>query len=292
MYHSTTGTILAIGHNVYYRDNVLARPNEGRFTVYVVRREGGAWSERKHLEWDHPLASGIYSAGCAQRINLPDGKILLPLSFGPLGRMHRSVCTALCDFNGEKLSVLETGNELELVVKRGLLEPSLARFGKVYYMTIRAEDGRGYLTISEDGLNWRKIKPWSWDDGEPLTMSTTQQRWLTHEDGLYLVYTRQTKKNRNVMRWRAPLFLASVDVSRLCLVRESEQIVFPLIGDGINRARHVARMGNFHTVNVSEKESWVTVGETLPHDGWKGNTLMARIHWNRPNKRVKSGSRG
>jgi len=27
-------------------------------------------------------------------------------------------------------------------------------------------------------------------------------------------------------------------------------------------------MGNFHTVAASPDESWVTVGETLPADGW------------------------
>ena len=81
------------------------------------------------------------------------------------------------------------------------------------------------------------------------------------------------------MRWRAPLYLARVDTKRLCLIRATERIVLPLIGDGVDNARHVARMGNFHTVAVTPQESWVTVGETLPNDGWKGNTLLARIKW-------------
>ena len=134
-------------------------------------------------------------------------------------------------------------------------------------MTIRAEDGRGYLSTSSDGLNWQEKKPWSWDNGEYLTMSTTQQRWLTHSDGLFLVYTRKSENNRNVMRWRAPLFVAQVDTRRLCVIRSSEQVVLPLVGDGINDAKHVARMGNFHVVNVSERESWVTVGEWMPRSG-------------------------
>ena len=153
-------------------------------------------------------------------------------------------------------------------------------------MTIRAEDGCGYVSVSEDGLNWADKRPWTWEDGTALAMSTTQQRWLVHSDGLYLVYTRRAAENVNVMRWRAPLYLARVDLRGPCLIRESEQVVLPLIGDGIDDADHVARMGNFHVTNGSAWESWVTVGETLPNDGWKGDTLLARIRWRRPNTLV------
>jgi hypothetical protein len=45
-------------------------------------------------------------------------------------------------------------------------------------------------------------------------------------------------------------------------------------------------MGNFHTVAAAPGESWVTVGETRPDDGWKGDTLLARIRWSRPNRRA------
>ena len=104
---------------------------------------------------------------------------------------------------------------------RGFLEPSLAKLDGAYYMTIRAEDNRGYVTRSADGLQWDKPTPWSWDDdGSPLTMSTTQQRWLPHADGLLLVYTRKATENANVMRWRAPLYVAEVDPATLRLRRE------------------------------------------------------------------------
>lgn len=78
--------------------------------------------------------------------------------------------------------------------------------------------------------------------------------------------------------------MAEVDRERLRLIRSSERTVFPLIGDGIDDPNHVARMGNFHTVAATPDQSWVTVGETLPHDRWAGNTLLARIHWRRPNR--------
>lgn len=279
-YHAKTNTVLAIGHNVYYKDNVLTLPYENRYPVYVVRDENGNWSNRKKLEWDHPETSGIYTCGCSQRVTLENGHIIIALSFGPKERKDRKVCSVLCSFDGKNLNIINKGNELELAVKRGLLEPSLAQFKDRYFMTIRAEDRHGYLSVSNDGLNWEQQQPWRWDDEEPLIMSTTQQHWLVHSHGLLLVYTRKAKQNVNVMRWRSPLYIAQVDTVKQCLIRDSEKIVFPLIGDGINDPDHVARMGNFHVVNASHHESWVTVGETLPHDKWKGDTLLSRVIWN------------
>jgi hypothetical protein len=142
------------------------------------------------------------------------------------------------------------------------------------------------VSASDDGLNWQKQQAWMWDDGQPLAMSTTQQRWLVHSGGLFLVYTRKDEQNGKVMRWRAPLFVAKVDRQSLHLIRDSERVVLPLIGDGVRDPDHVALMGNFHTVAASREESWVTVGENRRNDGWKGDTLLARVGWSRPNRLV------
>lgn len=283
-YHPQTGTVLAMGHNVYYKNDVLARPNEGRYVVYVVRDPHGRWSKRRNLHWDDPRATAIYTCGCAQRVTLENGDVIVPLSFGPLGRMDRGVGSVLCSFDGQHLVIRRSGNELRLPVGRGLLEPSITRLDGRFYMTIRAEDGHGYVSTSEDGLNWAEQQPWCWDDGKALTMSSTQQHWLTHSDGLFLVYTRRAVENVNVFRWRAPLYVAQVDTRTLRLIRASEWVVLPLIGDGIHNPDHVARMGNFHVVNATPEESWVIIGETLPSEGWKGDTLLARIHWSVRNK--------
>ncbi|MEW6357932.1 MAG: sialidase family protein [Planctomycetota bacterium] len=282
-YHPATGLVLAMGHNVYYKDNKLIRPSEGRYPVYVVRSKDGQWSDRRKLEWNDPRGSAIYTCGCGQRVTLDDGQILVPISFGPLGRKDRAVGSVLCSFDGREVKIVKCGNELRLAAGRGLLEPSMTRFQGRFYMTIRAEDNHGYVTVSDDGLHWADIAPWRWDDGEPLTMSTTQQHWLTHSRALFLVYTRKAEENVNVMRWRAPLYVAQVDPATLRLMRDSERVVLPLVGDGVNDATHVARMGNFHVTNASPQESWVTVGETLPADGWRGDTLLARIRWAVPN---------
>ena len=61
-------------------------------------------------------------------------------------------------------------------------------------------------------------------------------------------------------------------------------MVLPLVGDGVNDADRVALMGNFHTTNASAEESWVTVGEWQPRNGIRGDLLLARTRWNRPNR--------
>jgi hypothetical protein len=283
-YHRPTRTVLAVGHNVYYRKGVLARPQRRRWPVYSVRSSDGRWSEPAPLRWEDPRASAIFTCGCSQRVVLDDGDVLVPLSFGTEERPDRSVTTARCSFDGRTLTIGRVGSVLENASGRGLLEPSLARLDGRFYLTIRAEDGRGYVSASNDGLNWDPPRPWCWDDGEPLAMSTTQQHWLPHSDGLFLVYTRKSEANARVMRWRSPLYLAEVDRKTLRLVRASERVVLPLVGDGIRDPDHVARMGNFHTVAATPEESWVTVGETLPANDWRGDTLLARIRWSRPNR--------
>ncbi len=285
-YHARTRSVLAIGHNVYYRENRLTKPSEARWPVYTVRGPRGEWAAPRKLDWNHPGIDAIYTCNCAQRVTLADGDILIPLSYGPLGRADRAVCSVRCRFDGRELAIVQSGNELRLNVGRGLLEPSLAEWGGRYFMTIRAEDNRGYVSASADGLTWREMQPWCWDDGEPLIMSTTQQRWLLHSERLLLVYTRKAAENVNVMRWRAPLYAAEVDMRTLRLIRATERVVVPLRGDGVNAAAQVAHLGNFHTTEVSRDFSIITVGEAIPQQGFRGDALLARVMWRRPNRRA------
>ncbi len=283
-YHAKTDTVLAIGHNVWYERGILRNPQLPRHPVYVIRSADGHWSSPQKLAWDDPRAAQIYSCGCSQRLTLPGGDLLIPLTFGTAERKDRSVTTVRCSYDARSIRIVEEGSELRNPAGRGLLEPSVTRFNARFFMTIRAEDNRGYVAASEDGLQWSPQRAWCWEDGEPLEMSTTQQHWLPHSRRLYLVYTRKTKENARVMRWRAPLFMAGVDPDRLCLIRASERIVLPLIGDGVKNPRHVALMGNFHTTSATPYESWVTVGENRSQDGWRGDTLMAKIRWTIPNQ--------
>ncbi|MFG0334176.1 MAG: sialidase family protein, partial [Maioricimonas sp. JB049] len=244
-YHPQTGTVLALGHVVFYKGAYFARGEQlARYPVYVTRAADGTWSERKILEWEDPRGSFIYSNNCGQRVVLPNGDIQLAFTFGPKSEA-RMVAGVHATFDGEELTIREVGPPLHNAHGRGLLEPSVTSFGGKIWMTIRAEDNRGYVAVSDDGLNFEKKRPWAWEDGTPLEMSTTQQHWLTHSDGLFLVYTRKDPSNANVIRWRSPLWVAQVDPERQCLIRETEQVVLPLVGDGVNDPNKVALMGNF-----------------------------------------------
>jgi hypothetical protein len=287
-WHASTRSVLALGHNVFYQGPRFSADQPARRPVYAVWRDG-AWGPRLALGWDDPRGRHIYTNGCGQRVTLPGGDILLALSFAADKARPRAVAAARCSFDGRTLAVREVGDALEHPKGRGLLEPSLMCHGGRFLMTLRAEDGRGYVTSSRDGLRWEAKRPWAWEDGEPLAMSTTQQHWLAHSDGLYLVYTRGHASNPRVFRWRAPLFMARVDADALRLRRATERVVIPLTGDGLNAPDDVPYGGNFHTVNVSPGESWVTDGQILPKRGFRGDLVLARIKWSRPNRLVGDG---
>ncbi len=281
-WHAPTKTVLALGHNVFYNGPKFSAEQPSRWPIYSVWRDGH-WGERCKLDWDDPRGAYIYSNNCGQRVVLDDGDVLLAFTHVGDKSKPRSVSSVVCSFDGDKLAVKRVGQEIRHDKGRGLLEPSLTKFRDRYFLTLRAEDNYGYVCASDDGLNWTAKQPWVWDDGEPLEMSTTQQHWLPHSEALWLVYTRKDSSNVNVVRWRSPLWMAQVDTNSLRLRRDTEHIVLPLVGDGVKDPNRVAIMGNFHPLNVSESESWVTVGEWQPKNGIKGDLLLARIRWSLPN---------
>ena len=286
-YHAPTKTVVAIGHNVYYRNGKLYDsladwekedgPVLQRYIAYTTMDNNARWSGvRKRLECPEFANCSMFSCGCSQKVILPNGNILIPITFGYFDRKDRQVSSLLFSFNRNTLTPLKRGNILENPVGRGLLEPSIVEFRDKYYMTLRAEDERGYLSVSDDGLNWTPIKPWQWDNGTPLIMSTTQQHWLKLGGKLYLVYTRKNGVNTNIMRWRAPLLIAEFSPEKQCLLKATEQTVFPIRGD-IEKPETVGLMGNFHPLAISDSEAIITVGEMRPQMGFSGDSLLARI---------------
>ena len=194
------------------------------------------------------------------------------LILGLLRRLH------LPTFDGETLRFLERGSAHTVPIGRGMHEPSLALHRGRYYLTIR-NDERGYVACSDDGLYYSEPQPWTFDDGQDLGNYNTQQHWVTHRDGLFLVYTRRGAQNDHVFRHRAPLFIAQVDPERLAVVRETERVLVPERG---------ARLGNFGVVAVTPEETWVTVCEWMQPARCErygsDNTLwVARIRWGSPN---------
>jgi hypothetical protein len=285
-WHPKTKTVLALGHNVFYSGPKFSANQPARWPMYAVWR-AGQWGPRRKLEWHDPRGAYIYSNNCGQRVVLPNGDILLAFTHTGDKAKPRSVSSVICAFDGETLSVKQVGEEIPHNKGRGLLEPSLVQFAGTFFLTLRAEDGHGYVCASDDGLKWTPKQAWAWDDSTPLAMSTTQQHWLPHSDALWLVYTRKDASNVNVIRWRSPLWMAQVDVKTLRLRRDTERVVLPLVGDGVNDPDRVAIMGNFHPLNVRSGESWVTVGEWQPKNGIHGDLLLARIRWTQPNQLLR-----
>jgi hypothetical protein len=286
-WHTASKTLLATGHTVVYTpDWKVAHPRPRRTAYAVYDSRTDTWEPWRKMEMPGGEKFDNAGAGCVQRFDEPDGSILLPIYFSPPGKSS-SVTVTRCAFDGRDLRFQEHGNELSVVDKtRGLHEPSLARFGGEYYLTIRNDDC-GYVTRSKDGLHFEPIQPWKFDDDADLGNYNTQQHWVAHSDGLFLVYTRRGANNDHVFRHRAPLFMARVDTARLRVVRETERILVPQRG---------ARLGNFGVTDVGPTETWVTVAEwmqtwgpnyVLPVDnpyGSDGTVWIARIRWDKVNK--------
>jgi len=286
-WHAKSGKLLGIGHTVRYQNNKVMpiRPRETCYSVYDPQKR--TWTAWATLAM--PDAKKFYNAGagCVQRLDLSNGDILLPISFKAEAETFSKVTVLRCAFDGSRLTMIEHGNALAVNADRGLGEPSLTRFHKRYYLTLR-HDQAGYVSASDDGLQFSEPKKWTWDDGTDLGNYNTQQHWVTHGDALFLVYTRRGANNDHVFRHRAPLFIGQVDPEKLYVLRATERVLVPQRG---------ARLGNFGVTEVNESETWVTVAEWMqtnppnPHDytvcmkyGSDNAVFAARIQWKTPNK--------
>ncbi len=289
-YYEKSGKVIAFGAKILYDDSgkQLTDARYSHQIAYAVYSPGtgGRWSDWQTVELpDRPEKFHLATPGCAQWIvENASGHILLPIYHkGPTGEAY-SVTVLRCAFDGKKVTLVEQGKTLELAEVRGLCEPSIARYRGRYYLTLR-NDLRGYVTTSDDGLNYAAITPWLFDDGSELGSYNTQQHWLVHSGGLFLVYTRRGANNDHIIRHRAPLFMARVDMSTLRVIRGSEKIIIPERG---------GEFGNFGANAATPAESWVTVGEGVWDDdarrrGAKGTVFIAHIEWSRPNQ-LRSGS--
>lgn len=278
-WHAQSGKLLGTGHTVRYRDNHLIR-NGSRQTIYsIYDPESHSWSPWQTLKMPDDPKFYSSGAGSTQRVDLPNGDILLPVYFKTKESNEYSSAVVRCAFNGKQLVYREHGSELTLPTGRGFVEPSITSFDGRYFLTLR-NDNAGYVTVSNDGQHFDPPKEWLFDDGESLGNYNTQQHWVTHSDGLFLVYTRKAKDNENVVRHRAPLFIAQVDPEKLVIIRKTEKILVPNKG---------AQLGNFGVVNLNKNETWVTTSEGMSQGGEygaDGRVYAARIIWSTPNRNI------
>ena len=207
-WHEKTGKLLAIGARVRYspKGKQLDDVKRAHQTVYAVfDPKSSKWTPWQVLEVPANDEVNFARNACAQWVVKNDGKLLVPLYIGKSAKDRFSTTVAECHFDGEKLVYERNGDVLRLEVARGLYEPSLIAFDGRYYLTLR-NDERGYVSVSDDGLHFAEPKPWTFDDGAELGSYNTQQHWLAHRDGLFLVYTRRGANNDHIVRHRAPLF--------------------------------------------------------------------------------------
>lgn len=280
-WHKKGKVLLGTGHTVVYTPDwrvVNPRPRHTSYSIYNPK--DNSWSVWQKMEMPDKEKFYDCGAGSTQRYDKPDGTILLPVYFRPPGAGTLSTVTVVrCTFYDNKLRYLEHGSELSVDIPRGLGEPALTFFKGEYFLTLR-NDKTGYVTKGNDGLIFNEPKPWTFDDGENLGNYNTQQHWVTHSDGLFLVYTRRGANNDHIFRHRAPLFIARVDPERLCVMRDTERILVPERG---------TRIGNFGVTDVSKDETWVTTSEWMQPRGVEkygsdGSVFVARIHWDKPNR--------
>jgi len=328
-WHAASGTLLATGNTTPYQheDQVkedraagpdglvrVARPSRRDIGYTVYKPEEDQWAQWKSLQVPPEDPFLQTTVGHSHRVDKPNGAILLPFQFRnedydenwvagfddpsvqeeSSSRLFRyskgKVSVMECTFDGETLRYRQHGDVLRVFDDtRGLGEPQLTYYNGTYYLTLR-NDERGYVTRSEDGLHYEEIREWTFDDGEPLGSYNTQQHWVTHSDGLFLVYTRRGADNDHVIRHRAPLFIAEVDTETLTVRRETERVLVPERG---------ARLGCFGVCSVTPEETWVTTNEWLQHAGIEsrqeryrdhdcdGSLWVARIRWDEPNRLLR-----
>ncbi len=284
-WHLASQRLLGLGHTVWYRENEVmkVRPRGLAYAVYKSPTEG--WYPWKTVELPAEKKFQCAGSGSVQRVDLPGGDILIPIYFKVPTEKQYSVTICRCRFDGQTLEYVEHGNELTVPAERGLYEPSLTCFRGKFYLTMR-NDLKGYVSSSTDGLHFSPPQPWLFDDGSDLGNYNTQQHWVTHNAGLYLVYTRRGADNDHVFRHRAPLFIAQIDPEMLRVMRATEQVLV---------AERGARLGNFGVVDVSPKETWVTVAEWMQPQGVEkygsdNSVYVAKLKWSQPNELFGSNS--
>ena len=282
-WHAPTQKILAVGIKVKYGKDgrqILDEPLSHNCAYTSFDPETGKWQAWKTLP---PLpydASKFHllNPGCVQWLVKSDGTILLPVYFSGKDQGDNAVTVLHCKFDGVHLQYLHHGSELIKQGGRGYVEPSLAFWNNRYYLTLRNDLG-AYVATSPDAITWSSPKPWVFDDDQDLGSYNTQAHWLVHRDGLFLCYTRRGANNDHIPRNRAPIFIGQVDPERLCIVRDTEQVLIPERG---------AMLGNFGAAFITGNQSWVTDAEFMigdqPHSrGADGSVWVARVRWSKPN---------
>lgn len=261
MYHKKTGKVLLLGHTASYTKDgnipIGAFEEAGKCKAYtfysVFDKEKNEFSKMKFVEM--PEGFEECGNGSGQSLELPNGELLIPVTYRKKGDYNGQCAVMRCSFDGKDVKFIEIGNSLTVQIVRGLCEPSIIKHNDIYYLTIR-NDECGLVAKSEDGLHYKDLQLWKWQDGSILQNYNTQQHWMIVDGELYLVYTRRGADNDHVFRHRAPLFAARVEDMRL--LKDSEVVLVPEKG---------ARLGNFCATEYKDGKSIVMAAEWMQPSG-------------------------
>lgn len=252
-----------LGHYAAYLNDELCpdpRPRHATYAVYNEREQDFSPFEIIEMPKDKKDSYFSYGNGSGQSLELENGDLLIPIdsydkqsATNPWTTCAKSTVIR-CSFDGQKVKLIEIGNDLSVPVPRGIGEPSIVSYNGEYLLALR-NDVSGYVSKGKDGLHYIEPKELVFDDGENVGNYNTQQHWIKGGNKLYMVYTRKGANNDHVFRHRAPLFIAEFDAEKMCLIRSTEQIVVP------NRG---ARLGNFGCQSFNDgKEGFVFAAEWM-----------------------------
>ena len=143
-WHAVYGRVITTGKTFNFEGGKRETRVSEKVSYAVMNPKTNGWGPMNVLVMtnkDHSRkAISAANAGTTQRVDLPDGGILLPVLYqrDPESYNYTSVVVR-CGFDGETLTYKEHGSELNIPQNRGLYEPSLARFGDRFYLTLRAD---------------------------------------------------------------------------------------------------------------------------------------------------------
>jgi hypothetical protein len=277
-WHAKSGNLIAIGVKLRYSQaghQLLDKPRSHEFAYATFDPKTNHWSSWKQLAMpDTDSKFFIVSPGNVQWLELKDGSLLVPTYFNQKDGKSYTTTMLRCSFDGSDIKLLEMGEDLTKPTGLGFVEPSIVDFQGTYYLTLRNVHG-AFVTTSQDGLHFQPVQAWTFDDGKDLGSYETQAHWLTHDGGLFLVYTRKGANNDHIARNRAPMFMAQVDTQKLQVIRKTEQVVLPERG---------VMLGNFGAAAITAEESWITDAEFIQNGkkhprGADGTVWLGRVKW-------------
>lgn len=301
-WHPCSRKVIAVGVSFHFAEGRHEHQLRRKVAYAVMDPHTAEWDPLKTLvlpERDHDgLRLLAPSAGCSQRVDLPDGDVLLPISYLPSATLDENTnvfdysepvllhsIVARCGFDGQSLAYREHGTQHSITADhsrrlaerrgaefsaRGLAEPSLASFDGAFFLTLRS-DHSAFVTKGIDGVNFEEVREWTFDDGEILGSYCTQQHWAVIGGKLHLLYCRPRSDNDHIFRHRAPIFIAEIDPLKLQVIRATEREAIP---------ENNAAMGNFGICQISDSECWVTCGDgaqTGLRKGEVNKVMFARI---------------